>query len=216
MNTIEFADNLTGTTGNTIVLQSDLPQVTNDLVVAGSVYLNINGHLGLEAASTHSVTETNYVASGGGTTQSTSTSSHPVYLDLSGFPDAVPGPVAVNTVHITYGTALTNSQLIGTDTQNNTIVPGTFIYTTAAGTVLGAGNNQSEAVTFTPTDTTNFSTATGTVNVDVAKATPSVGVVGVVNITYGTALANGQINGSATFTVGGSHVTVPRPVCLHD
>ena len=45
--------------------------------------------------------------------------------------------------------------------------------------------------------------------VDVAKATPIIGTVSPVNITYGTALASGQISGSATFTVGGSLVTVP-------
>ena len=64
--------------------------------------------------------------------------------------------VSVNPVNITYGTALANSQLSGTATWtvggNPVTVPGTFTYTSAAGTVLGAGNGQSEAVTFTPSD----------------------------------------------------------------
>ncbi len=90
-------------------------------------------------------------------------------------------------------------------------VPGTFAYTSAAGTVLNASaSGQSEAVTFTPTDdTTDYTTASSTATVNVAQATPTVVSVGPVNITYGTALANGQLSGSATWTVNGSTVTVP-------
>ena len=46
-------------------------------------------------------------------------------------------------------------------------VPGTFTYTPAAGTVLGAGNNQTLSVTFTPTDTTDYTTATATATINV-------------------------------------------------
>ena len=94
-----------------------------------------------------------------------------------------------------------------TATYGGNTVPGTFTYTSAAGTVLGAGNGQSEAVTFTPNDTTDYTTASSTVTVNVAQATPNVSVSSV-NITYGTALANGQLSGSATFVVGGITVTV--------
>ena len=43
-------------------------------------------------------------------------------------------------------------------------VPGTFTYTPAAGTVLNAGKGQTLSVTFTPTDTTDYTTATATVD----------------------------------------------------
>ena len=66
-----------------------------------------------------------------------------------------------------------------------------------------------EAVTFTPTDTTDYTTASSTATVNVAQATPTVVSVSPVNITYGTALANGQLSGSASWTVNGSTVTVP-------
>ena len=119
--------------------------------------------------------------------------------------------ITVKRVSITYGTALTNGQLGGTASYavggSTVTVAGTFAYTSAAGTVLGAGNGQSEAVTFTPTDTTDYTTATGSVTVNVAKATPTI-TVNPVNITYGTALDNGQLSGTASFTVGGSTVTV--------
>ena len=87
-------------------------------------------------------------------------------------------------------------------------VPGSFSYTSAAGTVLDAGNGQSEAVTFAPSNSTDYNSAPTTVTVNVAQATPSVSV-NEVNITYGTALANSQLSGTATFTVNGSSVTVP-------
>ena len=109
----------------------------------------------------------------------------------------------VNPVNITYGTALANSQLTGTAS-----VPGTFTYTSAAGTVLKAGNGQNEGVTFIPTDSTDYVRASATVAVNVAQATPTVVGVNPVSITYGTALANGQLSGTVQWTVGGSTVSV--------
>ena len=61
---------------------------------------------------------------------------------------------------ITYGTALSATQLDATSS-----VAGTFVYTPAAGTVLKAGA-QTLSVTFTPTDSTEYSTTTATVDVD--------------------------------------------------
>src|SRR5208282_1011159 len=121
--------------------------------------------------------------------------------------------VSVNPVNITYGTTLANGQLTGsaiwTVNGSRVTVPGTFTYTSAAGTVLNASaSGQSEAVTFTPSATTDYTTASSTVTVNVAQATPAVSV-NPVNITYGTALANGQLSGSAIWTVNGSRVTVP-------
>jgi photosystem II stability/assembly factor-like uncharacterized protein len=57
---------------------------------------------------------------------------------------------------ITYGTALSVSQLDATAN-----VPGTFVYTPAAGTVLNVGT-QTLTATFTPTDSTDYTTATAT------------------------------------------------------
>jgi hypothetical protein len=121
--------------------------------------------------------------------------------------------VAINEVNITYGTALANSQLSGTAIfilpGKIVVVPGTFTYTTDASKVLSAGNDQSEAVTFTPNDTTTYTKVSSNVIVNVAQATPAISNVNTVNITYGTALANGQLSGTATYTVGGNSVPVP-------
>ena len=67
---------------------------------------------------------------------------------------------------ITYGTALSAAQLDATTTTG-----GTFIYSPALGTILGAGS-KTLSVTFTPTDTTDYSTATATVTLTVNQATP--------------------------------------------
>jgi hypothetical protein len=49
-------------------------------------------------------------------------------------------------------------------------VPGSFVYTPAAGTVLGLGSNQSLNVIFTPTDTTDYTNASASVNIDVTSS----------------------------------------------
>ena len=65
---------------------------------------------------------------------------------------------------ITYGTALSPMQLNATAS-----VPGTFVYSPVSGTVLGAGS-QTLSVTFTPTDATDYNTATATVTLVVTAA----------------------------------------------
>ena len=83
---------------------------------------------------------------------------------------------------------------------------GTLTYTTAAGNVFGAGM-AGETVTFTPTDSIDYTTASTTVIVNVAQAAPAE-FVNPVSITYGAASSNTQLSGTATWTVGGSPVTV--------
>jgi hypothetical protein len=62
---------------------------------------------------------------------------------------------------ISYGTPLSAAQLRAT-----ALVPGTFVYTPAAGTVLTAGK-QTLSVTFIPTDTADYTTAQTTVLLEV-------------------------------------------------
>jgi Flp pilus assembly CpaE family ATPase len=65
-----------------------------------------------------------------------------------------PAPAAIS-----YGNPLSADQLNAT-----ALVPGTFVYTPAAGTVLTAGT-QTLSVTFTPRDTADYTTAQATVSV---------------------------------------------------
>ena len=103
---------------------------------------------------------------------------------------------------IAYGTALTATQLNATST-----VAGTFAYTPAAGTVLKAGS-QTLSVTFTPTDSTDYSTATATVSITVNAATSTISWAAPAAINYGTALTAAQLN--ATSTVAGTFSLLRR------
>ncbi|WP_082021115.1 putative Ig domain-containing protein [Geobacter anodireducens] len=73
---------------------------------------------------------------------------------------------------ITYGTALGGTQLNAT-----TSVPGTFVYTPAAGTVLNAGT-RTLSVVFTPSDPNAYTSASATVSLTVDKAVASVSLTG--------------------------------------
>jgi len=94
---------------------------------------------------------------------------------------------------IVYGTALSAAQLNATAN-----VPGTFQYTPAAGTVLGAGN-QTLSVLFTPADTQAYTTAAATVPLNVARkdlsvtATSAARLYGASNPTFTGTLA-GVVN----------------------
>jgi hypothetical protein len=92
---------------------------------------------------------------------------------------------------ITYGTALSGTQLNAGST-----VAGSFSYSPGAGTVLKAGQ-QTLTVTFTPTDTTDYATATATEMLLVNQATPTVTWATPRAITYGTALSGNQLNASS-------------------
>ena len=86
-------------------------------------------------------------------------------------------------------------------------VTGTFAYAPSDPTLPHAGADQTEAVIFTPTDATDYTTATTSVIVNVSQATPDVSV-NPVNITYGTALNDNQLSGTATWVVNGETVNV--------
>lgn len=71
----------------------------------------------------------------------------------------------INPEPIVYGTSLTPAQ------QNATaIVPGTFSYNPAPGSVLNAGAGQTLSVTFTPADLISFNAVTASVQITVTPA----------------------------------------------
>jgi hypothetical protein len=88
---------------------------------------------------------------------------------------------------ITYGTRLSARQLDATAN-----VAGKFTYSPAAGTLLTAGS-QTLSVTFTPSDTSAYNTATATVTLLVNKATPTVVWIPL-PIFYGTRLGSSQLD----------------------
>jgi hypothetical protein len=92
---------------------------------------------------------------------------------------------------ITFGTSLGGAQLDATAN-----IPGTFIYSPSSGTVLGAGL-QTLMVTFSPTDTADYSTATASVTLKVSPAMPIVSWTAPAPITYGTQLSGTQLDASS-------------------
>ena len=84
---------------------------------------------------------------------------------------------------ITYGTLLSSTQMDATVN-----VSGSFSYSPAAGTVLPAGT-QTLKVTFTPNNTTDYTTASATETLTVNQATPAITWPTSAAITYGTLLS---------------------------
>jgi hypothetical protein len=79
-----------------------------------------------------------------------------------------------NPSNIVYGTALSGAQLNATATNPNdgSSIAGGFSYTPSGGTALHAGNNQTLAANFAPTDNTDYNTpAQKTVSINVTPAT---------------------------------------------
>src|SRR5262249_46701254 len=102
---------------------------------------------------------------------------------------------------IVYGTALSSLQL-----NASASVPGTLVYTPAAGNIPSAGTD-TLSVTFTPTDPTNYSTVTKTVPFTVPQSAPVITWAPPAAIPYGTALSSTQLD--ATASVPGSLVYTP-------
>jgi uncharacterized delta-60 repeat protein len=125
-----------------------------------------------------------------------------VYIDVENSNPSVPTITWANPVGITYGTPLSATQLDATAN-----VPGTFAYSPPLGTVLHTGDNQTLSVTFTPRDTTDYTTATATVEIGVARATPSITWADPAPITQGTPLGAVQLD--ATASVPGTLVYSP-------
>jgi hypothetical protein len=102
------------------------------------------------------------------------------------------------------GTALSGAQLNATAS-----VAGTFAYSPAAGTVLAVGTHTLTA-SFTPTDTTHYTTATATVSLVVSAAprtTPTLTWAAPASVVEGTALGATQLN--ATASVAGTFTYLP-------
>jgi len=101
---------------------------------------------------------------------------------------------------ITQGTPLTSAQL-----NASASVSGTFVYSPPASTVLSAGNNQQLNVTFTPTDTANYSSATAANTISVLPA-PSTLVITESSLSFGS-LAMGASSAPQTSTLINSGTT---------
>ncbi|MGA2886472.1 MAG: hypothetical protein ABSE51_00355 [Terracidiphilus sp.] len=102
---------------------------------------------------------------------------------------------------ISYGTALSDTEL-----KAKASIPGTFVYTPAAGEVLSAGSH-TLSVAFTPADTSDAAPAEASVSFTVNKATPILSWQTPASIPYGTALSSSELNASAS--VPGAFIYTP-------
>ena len=118
-------------------------------------------------------------------------------LEIGG--GAYPTIAWANPADIVYGTALGGSQLNATATYNSETVVGTYAYTPAAGSFLGAGNGQTLSVTFTPGDTGKYLPVTKTVAINVTPA-PLTIAANPLTKTYGD--NNPTLAATVTGTVG--------------
>jgi Flp pilus assembly CpaE family ATPase len=97
---------------------------------------------------------------------------------------------------ITCVTALSDAQL-----NASASVPGRFAYTPSAGELLAPGKHVLHA-TFTPEDTSGYTTGQATVELTVVKPTPTIAWPTPAPVTYGTKLSETQL--SATASVPGT------------
>ena len=103
-----------------------------------------------------------------------------------------------NPASIIYGTALGANQLSASAN-----VPGSFAYNPASGAVLNTGTNIL-SVTFTPTDTANFNSVTGSVSLVVMRAALSLTANSATRL-YG--LANPGFTGTLIGLTNGDNIT---------
>ena len=104
-----------------------------------------------------------------------------------------------------YNTALGTSRLTGgTSTGISGNIPGVYTWTTTSTTLTTMGLN-SESVTFSPSDSNDYTTATGATNVNVIKATPIVSPWPSASaISYGAALSTSSLTGGSATPSGGA------------
>ena len=86
-------------------------------------------------------------------------------IRVSAVQPATPSITWATPADIQFGTKLSSAQLDATAS-----VPGTFVYSPALGAVLRPGRHESLSVTFTPTDSTDYATASGSVDINVLGA----------------------------------------------
>src|SRR5262249_3396604 len=115
---------------------------------------------------------------------------------------ATPTITWANPADITYGTPLSATQLDATAS-----VAGSFQYTPGLGTVLHVGASQTLSVKFTPNDTTDYTTASKSVKINVSKQTgpgdldPGFGTQGLVQFPF-TPVDNSPSTNQAAYAAG--------------
>ncbi|MGH9598289.1 MAG: Ig-like domain repeat protein, partial [Terracidiphilus sp.] len=138
------------------------------------------------------------------TGQITATVSSPTFSNNVTATDEVifqqpPGITWATPTPIVYGTALGAAQLDATSP-----LPGSFVYTPAAGTILAPGPQKLNTI-FTPTNTADYTSATASVTLTVQPATPIV----TLSVAGNPAFADAPITFTATVPTPASQPSQP-------
>ncbi|MCA1684033.1 MAG: Ig-like domain-containing protein, partial [Actinobacteria bacterium] len=129
---------------------------------------------------------------------------------------ATPSVTWANPADITYGTALSPTQLNAAAS-----VAGSFAYAPASGAVLDAGSGQTLSTTFTPTDAADYTTATRSVTINVGLEPLTVAAAGG-SIYYGQAIPtaagtlSGVVNGDGITASFANAATAASPAGAYD
>lgn len=110
---------------------------------------------------------------------------------------------------VSVGTALSATQLDATASFGGSSVPGAFAYTPASGTVMNTAGSQTLSVAFTPTDTTDYNSATASVSLNVTAVvgvtsitvTPNAAVIGTQQQFTATVQGTGTFSQNVTWSV---------------
>ncbi|HEY1804621.1 MAG TPA: protease pro-enzyme activation domain-containing protein [Terracidiphilus sp.] len=190
---------------------------TGTVVLSSGTYASAATTLNIPGANSNGVfivIPSNALALGTQTLTATFTSTSLDYGDASGSTTIivtavkpVPTITWATPAAIVYGTALSVTQLDATAS-----VAGTFFYSPAAGAVLTAGQHILTAV-FTPTDTTDYSSAEASVTLTVGRATPVVTWPTPSTVPTGTVLGATQLD--ATTSVPGTFTYNPPAGTLY-
>jgi CBS domain-containing protein len=193
---VTFTATVTNGAAGTVTFKDGLTSLGTGTLNGGSpntAMLNLSSL----ATGTHSIT----AVYGGDSTYAGSTSSVLTQTVNQATPLVTVWPTAGA---ITYGQTLASSTLTG----GSASVPGSFAFTTPS-TTPNAGIS-SQSVTFTPTDTANYSAVVGSVNVTVLQATPTVSVWPTAGpITYGQTLTSSTLTGGSASVPGSFAFTTP-------
>ena len=132
-----------------------------------------------------------------------SATDHGFAIDEVRYAKGTPSITWATPAAISFGSALSSAQL-----NASASVPGSFVYTPPAGTVLGVGEGQPLKVDFTPADGDGYTTASKTVLIDVVKADQTISFTLPGEATFGDAPVT--LTGSASSGLAVSYSTTGR------
>ncbi|HKF47322.1 MAG TPA: Ig-like domain repeat protein [Terracidiphilus sp.] len=178
--------------------------VTNTATSAKTTYgpytlaAGSGGKVSISVPNTQTPIAANYsiTASYGGDTDDAPATSAPVQFSVTPVTPIINWPVPAQ---INQGTALSATQLDAAATYASAAVPGTYVYNPPAGTVENTPGQVQLNVTFNPTDSTDYNSATGSVTLTVRQtAAPTAPTLTVLSAVHNPAAAGETIQLNAT------------------